>query len=200
LVDGIHQREGIWRSGSGLPNFASLTIGAIERGEILATQPYHTTRAAQVVDNAEAQSISPSRDLSAARPHVVQTLLPPTHVPRKSLREEWTVNSDKVYASVLQSPKSRLSHRGHRGTYQEVQPSHLPMGRVQQRAELAVSTIHYQFQRSAILQYYIYLAIRSTTSWTTTREAKNSTSCPSRTSPTFSKDAHPTMWLITCFI
>ena len=49
-VDGIHQRENI-RNGmagvvvhnpirSGLPNFASLTIGAIERGEILATEPY----------------------------------------------------------------------------------------------------------------------------------------------------------------
>ena len=40
---------------SDLPNFASLTLGAIERGEILATQPYHTTVIAQVLDDAEAR-------------------------------------------------------------------------------------------------------------------------------------------------
>jgi hypothetical protein len=72
-VDGIHQRENI-RNGmagvvehnpirSGLPNFASLTIGAIERGEILATEPYHTTVISQVLDDT-----STSMDTSAARP------------------------------------------------------------------------------------------------------------------------------------
>jgi hypothetical protein len=40
---------------SDLPNFADLTLGAIERGEILATQPYHTTVIAQVLDDAEAR-------------------------------------------------------------------------------------------------------------------------------------------------
>jgi hypothetical protein len=49
-LKGGHMQWAGRRSGSGLPNFASLTIGAIERGGILATQPYHTTRAAQVVD------------------------------------------------------------------------------------------------------------------------------------------------------
>ena len=40
---------------SNLPNFAGLTLGAIERGEILATQPYHTTVIAQVLDDAKAR-------------------------------------------------------------------------------------------------------------------------------------------------
>jgi hypothetical protein len=39
---------------SGLPNFADVTLGAVKRGEILATQPYHTTVIAQVLDDAEA--------------------------------------------------------------------------------------------------------------------------------------------------
>jgi hypothetical protein len=86
---------------SGLSNFAGLTLGAIERGEILATQPYHTTVIVQVLDNAEAREylniggIVGGKTPMWYRHRFLRLMF------KGNLCEEWTVNPDKVYDSVL---------------------------------------------------------------------------------------------------
>ena len=119
---------------SDLPNFAGLTLGTIERGEILATQPYHTTVIAQVLDDAEAREYLN-----------IGGLVGPCGTDIASSDS----CSRGIYArSELSTlpPKSPLSHGGHPATQLELQSSHLrshPMERVQQRAKLA-PLVHYK--------------------------------------------------------
>lgn len=113
---------------SGLPNFAGLTLGTIERGEILATQSYHTTVIAQVLDDAEAREYLN-----------IGGLFGPCGTDIASSDS----CSRGIYARSELSTlpqKSPLSHGGHPATQLELQSSHLRshlIERVQQRAKLA---------------------------------------------------------------
>jgi hypothetical protein len=110
--DGIHQKENICNGmagevehnpiRSGLPSFASLTIGAFDRGEILATQPYHTTVIAQILDDAEAQEFLNIEGLVGGRTPMWYRYPFLRLMFKENLWEEWAVNPDKVYDSVLQ--------------------------------------------------------------------------------------------------
>jgi hypothetical protein len=86
---------------SGLPNFASLTIGAFDRGGILATQPYYTTVIAQILDDTEAREFLNIGGLVGGRTPMWYRYRFLRLMFRGNLCEEWAVNPDKVYDSVL---------------------------------------------------------------------------------------------------
>ena len=86
---------------SGVPNFASLTIGAFDRGEILATQPYHTTVIAQILDDAEARKFLNIKGLVGGKTPMWYRYRFLRLMFKGNLCEEWAVNPDKVYDSAL---------------------------------------------------------------------------------------------------